>query len=529
MRTHDQSTRPDPTALPRSTPAGQGVDAAGIDRFLDAVAAADDIELHSLLVVRHGHVVAEAWWHPYQPDTPRLLYSLSKSFTATALGFAVDEGLVELDATVLSYFPEFDRLVTDERSRSIRVRHVAAMASGHDDETIGRAAVAGDGDLLLGLLLIAPDREPGTVFAYNQPCTYALSAILQKVSGASLTEFLRPRLFAPLGISAYGWQADAVGRDLGYSGFHATTEAVAKLGQLYLRNGEWAGRQLLSAEWVAEATRAHIATNPDPNSNSDWDRGYGFQFWRSRHGYRGDGAFGQFCLVLPDLDLVVATTADTEQMQAVLDAVWEHLLPAVDRASSPSDDEQLTERLAALALAPYDGPAAAAAAAAAAAVPAGRHVLAPAGGESAGQPSLVRVEVEPQEGGWRIDLVERVGPAPGNEVRSKVRIRSRTEAGSGASTGARAGASSGAGTGTDARTPGRLADAPGWTITEEPVPMAASGGVDGDVLVADLILLETPHRLTLRGDLSAGTFDVRWRTAPLGGPPLCRLRSPSRS
>ncbi|AGZ45114.1 beta-lactamase [Actinoplanes friuliensis DSM 7358] len=302
------------------------MDAAGIEAFVAAVAALDDAELHSLMVVRHGHVVAERWWEPYAAQTPHLLYSLSKSFTSTALAFAVAEGLVDLDATVLSYFPEFDARVTDARSRAIRVRHVAAMASGHDDETLDRARVAGDGDLVLGLLLLPPEREPGTFFAYNQPCTYALSAIVQRVSGGSLTDFLRPRLFDPLGISGYGWRKDRLGREIGYAGLYAPTEAIAKLGQLYLRNGEWDGRQLLSPEWVEEATRAHVATvRPEP----DWDQGYGFQFWRARHGYRGDGAFGQFMVVLPEADAVVAITSQSPDMQGVLDALWSHLLPAL--------------------------------------------------------------------------------------------------------------------------------------------------------------------------------------------------------
>ena len=200
------------------------------------------------------------------------------------------------------------------------------MASGHDDETIDQALAAGDGDMLLGFLLVPPDREPGTVFAYNQPCTYALSAIIQRVSGGSLTEYLRPRLFEPLGIAPYGWRTDPLGRELGYSGLHVPTEAIAKLGQLYLRDGAWNGRGCCRAEWVAEATRSHVATNrPDP----DWDQGYGFQFWRSRHGYRGDGAFGQFMLILPEADAVVAITSQSPDMQGLLDALWTHLLPAL--------------------------------------------------------------------------------------------------------------------------------------------------------------------------------------------------------
>jgi CubicO group peptidase (beta-lactamase class C family) len=319
--------------LPRSTPAEQGVDATGIDAFVTALADVPGVELHSLMVLRHGAVVAERWWRPYGPDAPHLLYSLSKSFTSTALGFAVAEGRVDLDATVLSYFPEFDAEVTDPRSRAMRVRDVAAMASGHADETVEQAWARGGGDLVRGFLLIPPDHEPGTFFAYNQPCTYTLSRIVSAVTGETLTEFLRPRLFEPLGIAQYGWLTDPQGRPLGFSGLHTTTEAVAALGQLYLDRGRWQGKQLLPEEWVAEATRSHVV--PD-RENPDWNVGYGFQFWRSRHGYRGDGAYGQFMVILPDEDAVVAITSQSPEMQVVLDALWQHLLPALTREDGPA-------------------------------------------------------------------------------------------------------------------------------------------------------------------------------------------------
>ncbi len=319
--------------LPRSTPTEQGVDATGIDAFIEAVAGVPGIELHSLMVLRHGSVVAERWWRPYAPETPHLLYSLSKSFTSTALGFAVTEGRVDLDATVLSYFPQFDARVTEPRSRAMRVRDVASMASGHADDTVEVAWRAGDGDLVLGLLLTPPDHEPGTFFAYNQPCTYTLSRIISAVTGETLTEYLRPRLFEPLGIGEYGWITDAEGRPLGFSGLHTTTEAIAKLGQLYLDRGRWEGKELLPESWVAEATRSHVV--PD-RENPDWSQGYGFQFWRSRHGYRGDGAYGQFMVILPEPDAVVAVTSQSPDMQAVLDALWEHLLPALTRDGGPA-------------------------------------------------------------------------------------------------------------------------------------------------------------------------------------------------
>ena len=178
-----------------------------------------------------------------------------------------------------------------------------------------------------GFLLIPPDEEPGTVFAYNQPCTYTLAAIVQRLSGQSLIEYLRPRLFEPLGIDAYAWQEYPPGRNIGFSGLHATTDAIAKLGLLYLQRGLWNGRRLLSDPWVDEATRRQVANPNEPNP--DWRQGYGFQFWMARHGYRGDGAYGQFCVILPEHDTVIATTADTADMQGMLDALWAHLLPAI--------------------------------------------------------------------------------------------------------------------------------------------------------------------------------------------------------
>jgi CubicO group peptidase (beta-lactamase class C family) len=453
------------TDLPRSTPAEQGVDAAGIEAFVSALAPLPDVELHSLMVLRHGHVVDERWWHPYAAATPHLLYSLSKSFTATALGLAVGEGTVDLDATVLSYFPELDAEVTDARSRSMLVRHAASMASGHEEETFERARKAGDGDLLRGLLLTPPEHDPGTIFAYNQPCTHALSAIVQRVSGVPLTGYLRPRLFAPLGITGYGWLRNAQGRDLGYSGLYAPTEAIAKLGQLHLDDGVWAGERLLPAGWVAEATRSHVQPHlPGP----DWAQGYGFQFWRSRHGYRGDGAYGQLMVVLPEADAVVAVTSQSPGMQAMLDALWEHLLPALTAgASSPP-------------------PAAAASAAAALSLPG------PPGGGPAGEPAAATYL-----------------PAPANEVTTLRTVR----------------LDGGELTLTDTvREVTAALGAPGaWTTTG---PLVTAHAWDGGRLRIDVIFVETPHRLRLILDPATGRFEAAWQTVPLGDPPLAKLRTP---
>jgi CubicO group peptidase (beta-lactamase class C family) len=276
--------------LPRSAPVDQGVDPAAVLAFVDAVEVDPAIELHSLMVVRHGQVVAEGWWAPHTAERTRLLYSLSKSFTSTALGFALEEGRFSLDDTVLSHFPEFEAEITDPRSRSITLRQVASMASGHNRDLLDEVLMRDPREPVRGFLLVPPDTEPGSVFAYSQPCTYALAAVIQRAAGMPLTEYLRPRLFDPLGIGEVGWLAWPPGREQGFSGLFARTEDVAKLGLLYLRRGRWGTTQLIPEAYVEQATSRQVDT-PDME-NPDWRQGYGFQFWMARHGYRGDGAFG---------------------------------------------------------------------------------------------------------------------------------------------------------------------------------------------------------------------------------------------
>src|SRR5690348_907304 len=482
-----------PSSLPRSTPADHKVDPAAILGFLDAIDARPDIEMHSLMVVRHGHVVAEGWWAPYGAERPHLLYSLSKSFTSTAAAFAQAEGLLGLDDAVVDHFPEFAAEITDPRTRSVKIRHVAAMASGHTREMLPEAMGRDRDEPVRGFLLIPPDREPGTVFAYSQPCTYTLASIVQRNAGMPLTRYLRPRLFDPLGIGHVGWDTFPPGREQGFSGLHARTEDIAKLGLLYLQRGQWEGSQLIPAEWVAEATSQQVA-NP-AEDNPDWRQGYGFQFWMSRHGYRGDGAFGQFCVILPEQDTVVITTAFTLDMQAVLDAMWTHLLPGLGTVSSGAvssgageSGDRLSARLASLQLPACPG----------AAAPADWGpwtsrplpvIPGPAG--TPVQPFLTSVEVAPGAGGWQITLAE-----PGNALTVPV--------GAGA-----------------------------WAVSDqadrhgETIPVAASGGwLDDRTLRAEIIFLETPHRMDITCSLPGRTAEAGWRHPPLSPSKLGNLRCP---
>jgi CubicO group peptidase (beta-lactamase class C family) len=486
-----------PSSLPRSTPADEGVDPAAILSFLDALDERSDIEMHSLMVVRHGRVVAEGWWAPYSRDRPQLLYSLSKSFTSTAAAFAQAEGLLDLDDTVISHFPEFAADITDPRSRSMKVRHLASMASGHTVETLGEALARDPDEPVRGFLLTPPDRDPGTVFAYNQPCTYTLGSIVARNAGMSLTRYLRPRLFDPLGIGHVGWHTFPPGRDQGFSGLHARTEDIAKLGLLYLQQGQWEGTQLIPKEWVAEATSPQISNSQ--NTQPDWQQGYGFQFWMSRHGYRGDGAFGQFCVILPEQDTVIVTTACTFEMQDMLDAMWTHLLPGlgVVSADAGSAHDKLSARLAGLSLPARDG----------APGPGdwGPWTSGPFTVTASRKPDtevqpfvpsaetfVTSLEVAPQASGWRISLIE-----SGNALTVPV------------------------GTGA-------------WTVSEPAdrhgniVPVAASGSwLDDQNLRAEVIFLETPHRIDVTCALPGRTAEAVWRLPPVTPSRLEELRCPS--
>ncbi|MGW6544961.1 serine hydrolase domain-containing protein [Streptomyces massasporeus] len=476
------------SSLPASGPAVQGVDASGVHAFLDALEAAPEIEPHSLMIMRHGHVVASGWWAPYTPERLHLLYSLSKCFTGTAAALAEAEGLLDFDAPVISYFPEFEADITDPRSRTMLVRHAASMASGHRRDTVDEAFGRDPAEPVRGFLLLPPDEDPGTVFAYNQPATYTLAAIVQRVTGQSLSDYLRPRLLDPLGIGEVAWRRDRAGRELGFSGLHATTDAVARLGGLYLCDGLWKGRRLLPQGWVARASQPRIPTAGAMGDvdRQDWDRGYGYQFWTSRHGYRGDGAFGQFCLVLPEHDVVIAATSATERMQEYLNLVWEHLLPAFGPeplTGRESADTELGERLARLALPPAPGRPA---------PPERERDWTAAAFTPAQEGGPVRAAgLTRDTDGWTLTLTGQ-GDRPDHPDRLAL----------------------------------RLADE-GWTVAEEPAPTAVSGGWTGaGTFAAEVVFLETPHRLALTCSLADRTLTAHWRTQPLHGGRLTTLRAP---
>jgi CubicO group peptidase (beta-lactamase class C family) len=335
----------------RTTPEEQGLSSAAILSFIDA---ADPIDaMNSVMIVRHGRVVAEGWWAPYDADSNHELYSLSKSFTSTAVGFAVAEGKLSLDDELLKLFPEDAPPEPSANLRSMRIRDLLTMTAGHQDET----SSAADKITPRSFLAHPVPHKPGTHFKYNTPATFMLSAAVQKRTGQTLADYLKPRLFDPLGIPKPVWNTNPQGIALGGYGLRVRTEDIARLGQLYLQHGVWEGKPLLPAAWVDQATSRQVSNGSNPKS--DWEQGYGFQFWRCRHGaYRGDGAFGQYCLVLPEQDAVIAITSGLRDMQAVLNLVWDKLLPGFQAAPLAEDQAGLAalrSRLSGLRVKPAAG------------------------------------------------------------------------------------------------------------------------------------------------------------------------------
>lgn len=330
--------------FPRGTPESEGVDSAAVLKFVND-AETKQLGLDSVMLVRRGKVVAEGWWAPVRPHDPHLLHSLTKSFTSTAIGLAVAEGKLSVEDPVLKFFPEDAPANPSAWLQGMKVKHLLTMSTGHVKEDIDafpyRAPLFGRAkNLPREFFAMKIVDEPGTKFIYDSAGSHMLSEIISKVTGQSILEYLRPRLFDPLGIAPANWVESSGGVPLGGAGLSLLTEEIARFGQLYLQKGQWQGKQLLPAAWVEAATMKQInnSTRDDDALYNDWGQGYGYQFWRCRHGfYRGDGARGQFCIVMPQYEAVVAITADTKEMGTVMALVWDVIVPALKPATLPEN------------------------------------------------------------------------------------------------------------------------------------------------------------------------------------------------
>lgn len=341
--------------LPRSTPEEQGVSSSGILDFLNAVDTCD-IELHSFMFLRHGKVIAEGWWDPYGPEYKHLLYSASKTFTATAVGLAVSENRLKVTDKVISFFPYSLPDTISDYMKELTVKDLLTMSAGQDPEP---RSFGNNGDWITTFLDTDPVHKPGTLFLYNNMATFMQSAIVQQVTGETIFDYLMPRIFKPLGIRGIDWDLNPQGINLGMIGLRLRTEDLAKFGQLLMNEGIWNRQQLIPKEWVKEATSFKIKTGDNSGQRSDWAQGYAYQMWCGQNNsVRLDGMAGQFVVLFPDKDAIVVFTANARNTQKELDLMHDYLVPAIQSdkalASDPGAYNEMLKRTKALRISPGD-------------------------------------------------------------------------------------------------------------------------------------------------------------------------------
>lgn len=312
--------------------------AEAMDSFFQQ-AAIDSLDIHSVMIVKDGRVIFSRWQSEGVDTIPHVLHSVSKTFTATAVGIAIADGKMALTDKVIDYFPDKLPAEVSDNLKAMTVRDLLTMSCGHDEEPSWRDA---DQDWVSVFLAHPVKHKPGTFYLYNSLGTYVLSAIVQQVTGEKVVDYLNTRLFEPLHIDKPRWEESPQGINTGGWGLYLKTEDLAKMGQLLLQKGEWNGKQIIPAEWVSEMSKKQVESiNPGTRieqaaergltvETSDWMQGYGYQMWRCRPGcFRADGARGQYIIVVPDKNAVIAITSDVGDLQAELNLVWDKILPVL--------------------------------------------------------------------------------------------------------------------------------------------------------------------------------------------------------
>lgn len=327
--------------LEHVTPEEVGVDSKAITAFINEINE-KKLGLQSFTVVRHDKVCAQGFFKPYSADMPHVMYSMSKSVTSTAIGFAVSEGLLNLNDRVADFFPEY---VMSKRpfNRMLTIRMLLTM---HSDKLITVLEEKGGTDWVsnfFGATFVLP---PNTKFNYISENTFMLSAILTKVTGMSMLDYLYPRMFEPLGIEKPFWETDGKGNNAGGWGLYMKSEDLAKFFLPYIHGGKWIdGTQLIPELWVKEATRKQVDSVRD--GFIDNMVGYGYQFWRNpiANSYRADGLFGQRCFMFPEYDALVVLNCGEAEDYNIMKVFWKYFPQCFGYGTLPENKEAYSEML----------------------------------------------------------------------------------------------------------------------------------------------------------------------------------------
>lgn len=318
------------TDLERCTPEEVGIPSKAICNFIDEINARG-LGVQSFTLVRHGKIASQCFWRPYSKEYPHVLYSMSKSITSTAVGFAVSEGFINLDDKISKFFPEYN---IKGRNLDLTIRHLLTMRS---DKNITVLANKGGTDWIKTFFDAPFKCAPDTKFDYISENTHMLSAIVTRATGLTLVDYLYPRLFAPLGIEKPFWETDGAGVAAAGWGLYMRSEDLAKIFLVYLNKGMYQGQRIIPAEWVEQATAYQTPTHP--KGAVDNVCGYGFQFWRNHvpNSYRADGLFGQRCLLLPDYDALIVINCGQAEDYFMMDAFWSQFPQCFSEQPLPAD------------------------------------------------------------------------------------------------------------------------------------------------------------------------------------------------
>lgn len=285
-------------------------------------AAAVGTQFHSVQLFKDGELLLRIALPPYSNSDKMQMYSLSKSFTSTAIGMLCDDGKLSVEDKIINIFPDKLPETVSENLSEMRVKHLLSMNSGHHNCTMN--AIKDSDDAVKTFLSLDVEHKPGTFFCYNTGASFILSAIVTKVTGVTLLDFLNTRLFPILGIDSALWPVCGGGYNEGGFGLHISNDDLLKFGKLYLNGGVYNGKRLLSENWVKQATS--FQSDNSSNGTADWTQGYGYQFWlNSRGGYRGDGAFGQACFVFPEKNMIFTDFMEGTDMQVSFNLIYDFL------------------------------------------------------------------------------------------------------------------------------------------------------------------------------------------------------------
>lgn len=312
------------TPIPQAT--DSTVDVSSFDKVFADVRMDGTNEIHSLVVLKGGKLIYERYAEGQEKDALHILWSASKTFAATAVGFAVQEGLLTVDDKVIGFFDESELPAEpSDELKSLTVKHLLTMTSGFARNILGPIEAGVVEHPAAEQLSYGFKFAPGDHFEYNSMSTYILSAIITKLTGQTVEQYLESRLFQPLGIRRHLWETSADGYSMGGWGLHITTASLAKMGQFFLQKGVWDGKRLLNEEWFDEAMSVQVSTGD--GQHGEWSQGYGYQMWKcSVPGmYRLDGAWGQYSIIIPDKDAVVACNCHSNNTGKILASIIENI------------------------------------------------------------------------------------------------------------------------------------------------------------------------------------------------------------